>query len=90
LLGAAEPRKLRVQRRDGLGRSLGQGMEDNSGVWLRLGLRLQARTPVAGLSFAAVTDDYGEALIWETHWALQSFQEERVTPGPCGYDEALG
>jgi hypothetical protein len=52
-LGAAEPRKLRVQHRDGLGRGLGQGREDRSGVWLRLGLSLQARTPVAGLSFAA-------------------------------------
>ncbi len=52
-LGAAEPRKLRVQHRDGLGRSLEHGMEDNSGVWLRLGLSLQTRTPVAGLSFVS-------------------------------------
>ena len=54
-LGAAEPRKLRVQHRDGLGRSLEHGMEDNSGVWLRLGLSLQTRTPVAGLSFVSKT-----------------------------------
>jgi hypothetical protein len=52
-LGAAEPGKLRVQRRDGLGRRRGPGREDNSGVWLRLGVRLRVRTPVAGLSFAA-------------------------------------
>jgi hypothetical protein len=56
-LGAAEPGKLRVQRRDGLGRRLGPGMADNSGVWLLLGVRLQARTPVAGLSFATARAD---------------------------------
>jgi hypothetical protein len=61
-LGAAEPRKLRVQRRDGLGRSLGPGREDNSGVWLRLGVRLPARTPVAGLSFAAARADAPQLL----------------------------
>ena len=61
-LGAAEPRKLRVQRRDGLGRSLEHGMEDNSGVWLRLGLSLQTRTPVAGLSFAAARADAPQLL----------------------------
>jgi hypothetical protein len=38
----------------------------------------------------SVTDDYGEALLWATRWAPPVFQEERVTPGTCGYDEALG
>ena len=52
-LDAAEPRKLRVQLRDGLGRRLGQGREDGSGLWLRLGLRPQPRTPVAGAELAA-------------------------------------
>ena len=62
MLGAAKPRKLRVQRRDGLGSSQGQGREDNSGVWLGLGLRLQARTPVAGLRFAAARADAPQLL----------------------------
>jgi hypothetical protein len=56
-LGAAEPRKLCIERRDGLRRSLGPGMEEGSGMRLRRGLSLQARTPVAGLSFAAAGAD---------------------------------
>ncbi len=37
-------------------------LEDNSGVWLRLGVRLQARTPIAGLSFAAPRADAQQLL----------------------------
>src|SRR6202521_3908925 len=62
LLGAAQPRKLRVQRRDGLGRSRGPERKDNFGVWLRRGLSLQARPPVAGLSFAAAGADAPQLL----------------------------
>jgi hypothetical protein len=61
-LGAAQPGKLRVERRDGLGRSLGQGMEDSLGVWRRLGLSQQARTPIAGPSFAAARADAPQLL----------------------------
>src|SRR5258708_14348028 len=52
LLGAADPRKLRVQRRDGLGRRRGRGRKDNFGGGLRPVLSLRARTPVACLTFA--------------------------------------
>jgi len=56
-LGSAEPRKLRVQRRDGLGRGLEQRTLGHPTEYGSAGLGLvvgqQARPPVAGLSVAA-------------------------------------
>jgi len=49
----AEPRELRVQLDDRLSGGLGRGRENGLAGWPRLGLSLQACTPIAGLRFAA-------------------------------------
>ncbi len=51
--GSAQPRELRVQRRHGLGRSLGKWTAYGYDLWQRGGLRLQAGAAIAGLCLSA-------------------------------------
>jgi hypothetical protein len=52
-LDSRQPRELRVQDRDGVGRTRGKWIDCGYGVWLRLALKLETHAAVAPLRFTA-------------------------------------